>query len=430
MPCSKGHGVGLLLPAKKLSSSEMLSTPSSHWLQDQADVRSRVNDGQRGWKLGEGGLGRQGDSPALSEADLARMGLAWSKLGAWREKAVGWCCTSGLSRCLSLARGRLEGNALKLDFLSGPLAPDPSLYPTCYSARLAHPAPRIRPNGQDILEKGQKGTVGVLLKLEGISLYREPPLKRKEAKDHEKENVRRMREIQRKCKEKELAREHSQPKPMKALWKSQKYENVESKVKSKLQESSPPPNPESQKFLRAYSRCGSGVQPRRSLSPSPAKTRAVTDTEAAGAQRTDAKIQVEGTSVDFVSHNARTAKRAPMRRSRSLQSLAEVLEQKRREQEEYNAKQKGHVPQYLLERKDHWRREMEERQRNLPDPDMPPGHTMMPERERLETLNNLKRSKGGRTTGSCWRGLPGWVGRPHCSAVAHAVTGRLCLLQR
>lgn len=44
-----------------------------------------------------------------------------------------------------------------------------------------------------------------------------------------------MREIQRKCKEKELAREHSHPKPMKALWKSQKYENVESKVKAKLQ---------------------------------------------------------------------------------------------------------------------------------------------------------------------------------------------------
>uniref|UniRef100_A0A8C0JFJ6 Enkurin domain containing 1 n=1 Tax=Chelonoidis abingdonii TaxID=106734 RepID=A0A8C0JFJ6_CHEAB len=256
------------------------------------------------------------------------------------------------------ARGRLEGNALKLDFLSGPLAPDPSLYPTCYSA---------------ILEKGQKGTVGVLLKLEGISLYREPPLKK--AKDHEKENVRRMREIQRKCKEKELVREHSQPKPMKALWKSQKYENVESKVKAKLQESSPPPNPGSQKFLRAYSRCGSGVQPHRSLSPSPAKTK------------------VEGTSVNFVSHNARTAKQAPMRRSRSLQSLAEVLEQKRREQEEYNAKQKGHVPQYLLERKDHWRREMEERQRNLPDPDMPPGHTMMPESERLETLNNLQQSQ-------------------------------------
>lgn len=57
----------------------------------------------------------------------------------------------------------------------------------------------------------------------------------KESKDHEKENVRRIKEIQKKCKEKERAQARSQPKPVKALWKSQKYENVESKVKAKLQ---------------------------------------------------------------------------------------------------------------------------------------------------------------------------------------------------
>lgn len=47
--------------------------------------------------------------------------------------------------------------------------------------------------------------------------------------------MRRIKEIQKKCKEKERAQERSQPKPVKALWKSQKYENVESKVKAKLQ---------------------------------------------------------------------------------------------------------------------------------------------------------------------------------------------------
>ncbi|KYO36987.1 enkurin domain-containing protein 1 isoform B [Alligator mississippiensis] len=296
-------------------------------------------------------------------------------------------------KCPLSARGRLEGNALKLDFVSDPLASDPSLYPTCYSARPAQPAPRIRPSGEDILAKGQKGTVGVLLQLEGIFLDKESPPKRKESKNYEKENVRRIREIQKKCKEKELAREHSRPQPVKALWKSQKYENVGSKVKAKIQENSPPPNPESQKFLRAYSRCGSGIQPRRSLSPSPSKTRAVMGTEAPGAQSMDTQIQVEGTSIDFVSHNAQNAKRAQMRRSRSLQSLTEVLEQKRREQEEYNSKQKGHVPRYLLQRKDLWRRETEERLRNLPDPDLPPGHTMMPESQRLETLGNLKQTQ-------------------------------------
>ncbi|NWX91355.1 ENKD1 protein, partial [Nothoprocta pentlandii] len=281
------------------------------------------------------------------------------------------------------ARGRLEGNAQQLDFTSGPLDP----YPALGSARQAQAAPRIRPTGRDILEKGQKGTVGLLLQLEGISLGRELPVKGKESKDHEKENVRRIKEIQKKCKEKERAREHSQPKPVKALWKSQKYDNVESKVKAKLQEGSPPPIPEALKFLRAYSRCGPGVKPCRPLSPSPARM-------GAGApEGGDAEARMEGRSVDFIKHNALNAKRAPLRRSQSLQSLAELLEQKHREQEEYNAKQKGHVPQYLLQRKELWRRQLEERQRNLPDPDTPPGHTLMPEQQRLETLGNLKQSQ-------------------------------------
>ena len=34
----------------------------------------------------------------------------------------------------------------------------------------------------------------------------------------------------------------------------------------------------------------------------------------------------------------------------------------------------------------------EEKLKNLPDPDCPIGHVMMPELERLETLNRLKQS--------------------------------------
>ncbi|OXB76076.1 UNVERIFIED_CONTAM: hypothetical protein H355_000175 [Colinus virginianus] len=208
----------------------------------------------------------------------------------------------------------------------------------------------------------------------------------KESKDHEKENVRRIKEIQKKCKERERAQEHRQPKPVKALWKSQKYENVESKVKAKLQEGSPPPNPEALKFLRAYSRCGPGIRPSRPLSPSAACTKS-------GTEALQSQIQVEGRSIDFIKHNALNARRAPLRRSHSLQALTELLGQKQREQEEYNAKQKGHIPQYLLERKEQWRRQMEEQLRSRPDPDTPPGHTMMPEGQRLEMLSNLKQSQ-------------------------------------
>ncbi|XP_075289774.1 enkurin domain-containing protein 1 isoform X3 [Opisthocomus hoazin] len=179
------------------------------------------------------------------------------------------------------ARGRLEGNAQELDLTSGLPDAIPNPYPALGSARQSQPAPRIRPSGRGFLEKGQKGTLSLLLQLEGISLAGGQPVKRKESKDHEKENVRRIKEIQKKCREKERAQEHSQPKPVKALWKSQKYENVESKVKAKLQESSPPPNPEALKFLRAYSRCGPGIKPCRPPSPPPARTKVGADTEAA-----------------------------------------------------------------------------------------------------------------------------------------------------
>lgn len=68
------------------------------------------------------------------------------------------------------ARGRLEGNHNSTwTLLSGPLAPDPVLYPGYYSARTPAPPPRIGPNATHILERGQRGVVGQLLKLDGVS---------------------------------------------------------------------------------------------------------------------------------------------------------------------------------------------------------------------------------------------------------------------
>ncbi|XP_041065817.1 enkurin domain-containing protein 1 isoform X2 [Carcharodon carcharias] len=287
------------------------------------------------------------------------------------------------------ARGRLEGNSVKLDFLSGPLAPDPTLYPSCYSARPSQPAPRVHSNAREILERGQRGSVGVLLQLEGVSLHRSLSPKKKETRDHEKENVRRMREIQKKCREKDQERELSGPKPVKALWKSQKYESIPSKVMAQLQESSPVKHSESQQYLKAHSRCGAGVCPKRSSSPSPPKPEHC----AGAAEDASTEIQVKGVNVDFVRHNAQNARRMPVRRSKSLQSLADVLDRKTKEQQEYISKNKGQLPQYLIERRNQWRKEAEERRKNIPDPSMPPGHTRMPENERLETLNSLQQTQ-------------------------------------
>ncbi|EDL11308.1 RIKEN cDNA E130303B06, isoform CRA_a, partial [Mus musculus] len=129
----------------------------------------------------------------------------------------------------SSAQGRLEGNALKLDLLTSGRDLDSS----------PPRGPRIRPEAREILERGQRGVGDVLLQLGCISLGSGVSPKRKNPKDHEKENLRRIKEIQRRFQDQERSREQGQPKPLKALWRSPKYDNVESRVKARMKVSVP-----------------------------------------------------------------------------------------------------------------------------------------------------------------------------------------------
>jgi len=53
----------------------------------------------------------------------------------------------------------------------------------------------------------------------------------------------------------------------------------------------------------------------------------------------------------------------------------------------------GRVPEYLEERKQQWEDEAAERRRRAPDPSCPPGMMVMPEEERVATLETLMKSK-------------------------------------
>ncbi|XP_006790012.1 enkurin domain-containing protein 1 isoform X2 [Neolamprologus brichardi] len=255
------------------------------------------------------------------------------------------------------ARGRLEGNHDgTLALLSGPLAPDPVLYPGCYSARTPAQHPRISPNATHILEREQRVM-----------------------HDFGKENVRRLREIQKRCKEQEAERAQSRAVPVKALWTASKYQNVPSRVMAQLQVSSPSVKPQCQNFLKAHSYGGS-ASPQRPQS----KTSRVAEQRRASCNSTqdlDLQLQVQGQTIDFIKHNARTAGKTVIRRSQSLTNLRD---------KPVPSAVKGQVPQYLQERKEQWRKEKEERRRNTPDPTVPTGHTLMPENERQETLKSLK----------------------------------------
>ncbi|KAL6113759.1 enkd1 [Pungitius sinensis] len=277
------------------------------------------------------------------------------------------------------AHGRLEGNqdgALAL--LSGPLAPDPVKYPGCYSAcNPAHP-PRISPNATHILQRGQRGVVGELLKLDRVVITPVPKQKQR-VHDFGKENVRRLREIQRRCKEQEAERAHSRPVPVKALWTSSRYHNVPSRVMVQLQACSPSSKPQCQNFLKAHST----APPRSHSKSSPvALQRSISCNSI---HDLNMQLQVQGQAIDFVKHNARSAGKTVLRRSQSLTNLRE---------KPVPSAVKGQVPQYLKDRKEQWHKEAEEMRSNAPDPAVPAGHTLMHESERQETLKSLKETHG------------------------------------
>ncbi|KAM6930552.1 enkurin domain-containing protein 1 [Xenentodon cancila] len=269
----------------------------------------------------------------------------------------------------SSARGRLEGNCDGTSaLLMGPLAPDPVLFPDCYSGHTPAHRPRINPDATHILERGQKGVVGDLLKLEVVS--KGPvPNQRHRPHDFSKENIRRLREIQKRCKEQEAERAHSRPVPVKALWNSPQYQSVTSRVMAQLEFSNPPVKPQCQNFLKAHSHsCSAG--PQRPLPVSVQRPASSIST-----QSQDLK------TINFIKHNALAAGKTVLRRSQSLTNLRD---------KPVPSAVKGQVPQYLQERKVQWRKEEEERKRNAPDPTIPAGHTLMPDSEREGTLKTLK----------------------------------------
>jgi hypothetical protein len=94
-----------------------------------------------------------------------------------------------------------------------------------------------------------------------------------------------------------------------------------------------------------------------------------------------------------------TAKLAPrsnadfIERNR-VKALAMVPRQRAEKYEEDAIHEEyGRVPSYLEQRKAKWEEEKEEARRRAPDPNCPPGMTLMPEEERLNTLEVLHKSR-------------------------------------
>ncbi|XP_051923217.1 enkurin domain-containing protein 1 isoform X1 [Hippocampus zosterae] len=270
------------------------------------------------------------------------------------------------------ALARLEGSKRgMLSLLSGPLAPDPVLHPDCYSARASVRRPRISANALHILEKGQTGVMRELLNVDcfpatEITKPKEPEF------DFRKDNIRRLRDIQRRCKEAQAEKARSTP--VKALWTSTKYHNIQSKFMIDLQATGPVVKPQCQNFLKGHSK--------NKVPPRPHSTPAAVTLRHSCTPEQDKNLQVNGQSINFIKYNARAAGQT-LQRSQSLTNLRD---------KPVPSAVKGQVPHYIEERKKQWRKEEEEARKKKLIPSVPPGHTLMADSDRQETLKTLKES--------------------------------------
>ncbi|XP_059170071.1 enkurin domain-containing protein 1-like [Physella acuta] len=194
------------------------------------------------------------------------------------------------------------------------------------------------------------------------------------------ENVRRLREIQRRCRQKQVEKQE----PVRALWKSEKYSNVESKIKQDVEKPCTP-RPHSANFLRAHSRAGPPVKlESRPVTPD------VSNKLTVPAASTAAEVKMIRHNFDFIKVNGINAKHSGVHRAPSLTALDDL---KKRQQDLLSHHQFGAVPGYLQKRKNVWREQEESRIANSPDPNMPAGHRQLPEGERTETLDLLQQKQ-------------------------------------
>lgn len=194
-------------------------------------------------------------------------------------------------------------------------------------------------------------------------------------KDHLSANVRRMRQIQRKAKE----REEESVKPVKALWQSEKYKDVTSKIKVEIEKEPNTPRPNSA-FLRAHSRAG----PPSRLQNRPCTPDPKISVPPASSANT---VHFNHNNYDFIKINGIAARQGKMTRAPSLTALDDL---KKKQEEELKKYKKGEVPSYLKSRQEQWKKEEHDRIANAPDPSCPEGHRVLPEAERRETLELLK----------------------------------------
>lgn len=263
--------------------------------------------------------------------------------------------------------------------ISGPIPPHPCYdkLDACSQTCIKVPATGVQHQTEQTTSLGQE-SLCLALEVEGHSMpsaYRHTKVV---SKNHVKENMRRIRHIQKSAQQSD----EEIKQPVKALWKLSKFDSVPSRIKEQLEQEPMAPRPQSVNYLRGHSRTGYVPQSARPASVQPSDNK-LTVPKAATARDT-CLIRRD---IDFLKVNSQSAKKHILRRSPSVSALEEL--KKHNEQEQRNYK-RGEMPKYLVERKKQWQREAEDQRARKAEAEVPAGHRLMADDERLETLEHVQ----------------------------------------
>jgi len=210
-------------------------------------------------------------------------------------------------------------------------------------------------------------------------------------KDHMRDNVKEMRLAQMRMK----IKKEEDDMPDKPLYKLSQFQNVESRLYDVPKENIRRQSFESKEFLAR----GSSERRQMELAQNNKAVRSQLEMKLeeqkhySDQQLTPRKASVPRayetaqvpppTNTNFISRNR-------------VDAVVHANSRKQSQQENESGKHEefGRVPQYLVNRKQRWEEEQEEMRRRQPDPNCPPGMRLMPEQERLETLEILQNSRG------------------------------------
>ncbi|XP_015747331.1 PREDICTED: enkurin domain-containing protein 1-like [Acropora digitifera] len=200
-------------------------------------------------------------------------------------------------------------------------------------------------------------------------------------KDFAKENVHRIKEMQKANREKQ--KESNTSEPVKAVYKPGKFDHVDSKVAQEVKVFNLLHFSETNNYLHRVGIThlhGSLIIILFELWTAIGDEINFNETF---------QHQPEVKNSNHVHENVRRAP-SPLRPRPPSVIAAEQLAAKRQESEKRY--RRGKVPKYLKNRQEQWKQDEARRIANTPDPSIPPGHTLMPREERLQTLASLEKN--------------------------------------